>query len=73
MVEIVAKQNVVEATIFDWDDTLFPTTWFLAQIQDGNNDKYIKEYLKNMERQVLILFDAIPPSNQIIIVTAATG
>ena len=61
--------------IFDWDDTLFPTTWTMKNnidLSDHNMISQYRNYFDNLDRHIYSLLNKITGYGEVIIITNAT-
>jgi hypothetical protein len=69
---ILTKKNTL--IILDWDDTLFPTTWFTSNnldIKIINKNQVLQNYFKHLDGELQELFKHLINLGDVIIVTNA--
>ena len=60
------------AIIFDWDDTLFPTTYYIKKKINKQNKKYYMHKFKALENSIICLLKKSLQYKNVYIVTNAT-
>jgi len=67
---MTTKNNTL--IILDWDDTLFPTSWFLEKKVDVNNpQKEFVNMIKKLDDKLVILFKKLLKCGEVAVVTNA--
>lgn len=61
-------KTISNLIILDWDDTLFPTSWFGKE----KSEKKKENVLKGLEKKLIILFRRLKRQGDVAIVTNAT-